>query len=150
MQQQPRKKKTGVLDNAVSFIVVSGIAGAIVSLAAFGIGLSESEKTGMTMAFATIILFETILAFNCRSEKNVFQINPFGNKGLVLATIASLAALALATAIPQLQIALGTVSLSPTNWAIVTMLAMPSLIMPFLEKPLKAVNLRECPIMFKN
>ncbi|MDD5163769.1 MAG: cation-translocating P-type ATPase [Candidatus ainarchaeum sp.] len=140
MQQQPRKKKTGVLDNAIPFIIVSGIVGAIVSLAAFAIGFSESEKTGMTMAFATIILFETILAFNCRSEKNAFQISPFGNKSLVLATIASLAALALATTIPQLQIALGTVSLAPTSWAIVIMLAMPSLIIPFLEKPLKSVN----------
>jgi Ca2+-transporting ATPase len=140
MNQKPREKKTSILDcKTVSFVLISGIAGAIVSLAAFGIGIAESTKTGMTMAFATLILFETILAFNCRSEKNVFQINPFGNKSLVLATIASLIALAAAITIPQLQTAIGTVPLNPENWLIALLLATPALIIPYMEKLLQKI-----------
>ncbi|MDD5148270.1 MAG: cation-translocating P-type ATPase [Candidatus ainarchaeum sp.] len=139
MRQKPRAKKTGILDNTISFIIVSGIAGAVVSLAAFGIGLSYGETTGRTMAFATLILFETALAFNCRSEKNAFQTSPFGNRGLVLAAILSIAALAATVTVPGLQALIGTTGLSPAQWAVSACLALVALAIPFLEKPLQKI-----------
>src|SRR3989344_119443 len=137
MLEKPRKKSQGILHNTISFILVSGIIGAVFTLVSFRIGLMQNIETAQTMAFATIIIFETIIAFNCRGTKNIFQINPFGNKSLVLAAIVSIAALAAIITIPAAGIFLGVKSISAAEWAIAIALALPAMIIPFLEKPLQ-------------
>ncbi|MBN1940752.1 MAG: cation-translocating P-type ATPase [Candidatus Diapherotrites archaeon] len=142
MLNKPRKKNEGVLHKTVPFIIIAGLVGAVFSLLAFQIGLAhnpENVVTARTMAFATIILFETILAFNCRSERNVFQMNPLSNKGLVAATVISLVALIAIVTIPWLQYLLSTTSLSLEQWAIAIAFSLPALAIPLIEKPFRKI-----------
>ena len=57
----------------------------------------------------------------------------------MLAALVSLAALAATVTIPQLQLLIGTTSLSAGNWAIAIALALPALVIPLLENALRKV-----------
>jgi len=137
MSKSPRKKHEGILHNTVPFIFVAGMLGAVMALAAFRIGMASGITEARTMAFATLIIFETIIAFNCRSEKTIFEMDPFGNKSLVIATIVSLGLMLAVINIPMIQLLLSTSFLSMKQWAIVIGLALPAAIAPYFVKAFK-------------
>jgi len=101
------------------------------------IGFSANYETGITMALTTLILFELILVFNCRSEnKTVFEMPFFGNKLLVLAVAGSFLVHLIVMYVPFLADALKIVPLNG-EWLVVILLSLPALIVPYISRIFK-------------
>ena len=78
-----------------------------------------------TMAFMQATIRELMVVWNCRSErKNAFRVGFTSNKWLLIAVVAS----ALVTIMIPFTGLLGTVRLSPTDWAIVLPLSLSGLL----------------------
>ncbi|MEK7669135.1 MAG: HAD-IC family P-type ATPase [Patescibacteria group bacterium] len=75
---------------------------------------------GLSIALATMALFQWFSAWNCRSEsKSIFQMNPFSNMYLVSATISVIFFQIFAIYNPFMQKVLHTTSLSLSEWLII-------------------------------
>jgi Ca2+-transporting ATPase len=94
-------------------IVIRGIFIGLSTLASFTtvMRLGGSVEACRTAALITLVASQLIHVFECRSEhKSIFRMNPFGNMKLVGAVLLSVAALAAAVMIPQLQLVFSTVT----------------------------------------
>ena len=76
MQKPPRDSKETLFSGGLgTAIFVQGTVIALLTLAAFFIGVAKSQATGMTMAFLTLSLCEIFHSFNLRSrDKSLFAL----------------------------------------------------------------------------
>lgn len=147
MSKPPRNPKKSILDEMKAFIVVSTIILSIAGFIAFFYGLQIDQMNGVdlfnlsqpskarTMAFTTVVIFELFLVFSCRREnKTALELNPFGNKWVVLAVISSLALQLLVLEIPFFQLVFKTTSLSIIDWLVIILLSLSSVLVPYFER----------------
>ncbi len=135
MQKNPRNPKEHILHRMLGFILIAGIVSTISVLAAFCYGLQFSTEKAQTMAYATLIMFELFLVFNCRQEDKTFlEINPFTNKKLLIAIIISFILMVITIQIPQLNPIFKTIPLSFNDFAIVAVAGLAALIVPYIER----------------
>ncbi|MBE6598997.1 MAG: cation-transporting P-type ATPase, partial [Ruminococcaceae bacterium] len=97
MKRKPKPKDEGIFANGFGVrTVLQGVMFGILSLAAFFFGheITGSDDGGRTLAFMVLALSQIVQAFNMRSDRSLFRINPFGNRTLNLAALASFALVA--------------------------------------------------------
>lgn len=89
MKEKPRDIRTPLLNREFARrVIVEGSLIAIVTLAAFHIGLSTGDAAiASTMAFATLCLSRLLHGFNARAKQSIFKIGVFSNKYIWLAVI---------------------------------------------------------------
>lgn len=134
MKEKPRKKNEGILKGMPLFIIISGIVSTVAVLLVFEEYLSFGVEKARTMAFASLVLFELVLVFSCRSEKHsALSMNPFSNKYLVLAVLASAAMLFLAISVPEFDLLFKTTELGLWEWAVVALAALSALTVPVIH-----------------
>ncbi|MCW1309910.1 MAG: calcium-translocating P-type ATPase, SERCA-type, partial [Candidatus Nanoarchaeia archaeon] len=123
MKRPPRDPKQGVLYGRFASILASFFTQFFGTAGIFCLSYyiwKEPLQEAMTMAFIQATFQELATVWNCRSEKkSVFRMNPFTNKFLVIAVLASLVLTASLTIVPVFQQMFGTVALSLTDWIIV-------------------------------
>ncbi|MBF0408214.1 MAG: HAD-IC family P-type ATPase [Candidatus Riflebacteria bacterium] len=125
MQKPPRKFDEPLLSNVMrTQIVVVSVMMAIGTLIAYKIGLGLAEgaagvKVASTMAFCTIVFFQLLNIFNCRSfEKSLFSISFTGNMTLIGSVILAVVLQLGAIYVPFMQNLFGVVGLSFSQFAI--------------------------------
>jgi P-type Ca2+ transporter type 2C len=139
MQRPPRNPAEPIIDwemrvgTAVQAVVKTGSV-----LAAYAWALARFPDTlgaAQTVAFITLVISELLRAYTSRSEHHsVFAVGLFSNRWMVWATGASLVLLLLVAYVPFLQPVFGTVSLGPTEWAVILALSLVSPIAAELTK----------------
>jgi len=107
MDQKPRNSKEKLLNKKTLFkIVVQGLGLALAALLSFTLGLLISGSglaQARTMVFVTVVFGELIRTYSARSEsKFLFQMNPFSNRSINIAVLASLLLVLLLVYIPPL------------------------------------------------
>lgn len=116
MFKKPRPKKEGILKGSVSFLVLAGIFGACASLIMYFLNLDQGVTKARTLALTTLILFELLLVFVARKEKeSVFSKNILENIYIPIAVLASLI-LHLLLIYTPLSTIFGVTSLTITDW----------------------------------
>jgi len=126
MHRKPRNPRTGIFTRTVIILmVVGGVWSALVNIGIFAWVLNSGGtlKQAMTMTFVSLVLIQFFKAYNFRSDHHSVLDKPFANKWLNLAILWELILLALIIYLPFLQGPFGTVSLSPTDFGIVAVLA---------------------------
>ena len=117
MEKKPRSPKEGVLSGTALFILAAGIAACLASLGIFVLESGTSVERARTMAFTTLVMFELLFVFNCKSEtRSVFRINPFSNKKLLAALGISALLQISVIYLPFLQSLFGTTGLDVLDW----------------------------------
>lgn len=123
MKRKPRHPKEGIFARKLGWKVVSrGFLIGLVTLLAF---LTIYRKNpdqleyAQTVAFATLVLTQLIHVFDCRSEKSVFNRNPFGNMYLVWAVISSILLMLIVIYVPSLQQIFHTLPIIPKDWLLI-------------------------------
>ncbi|MBL5766636.1 calcium-translocating P-type ATPase, SERCA-type [Bacillus sporothermodurans] len=123
MKRKPRHPKEGIFARKLGWKVVSrGFLIGLVTLLAF---LTIYRKNpdqleyAQTVAFATLVLTQLINVFDCRSEKSVFNRNPFGNMYLVWAVISSILLMLIVIYVPSLQQIFHTLPIIPKDWLLI-------------------------------
>ncbi|MBO9130218.1 calcium-translocating P-type ATPase, SERCA-type [Bacillus sp. 165] len=156
MKRKPRHPKEGVFARGLGWKIISrGFMIGFVTLLAFIIAYNQNPnelKYAQTVAFATLVLSQLILVFDCRSEHSVFHRNPFGNMYLVGSVIISLLLMLVVIYYPPFQPIFDTLPIKSRDWlliiglsAIPTFLLVGSLLTKNKEKPIiykKQVNLK--------
>jgi Ca2+-transporting ATPase len=99
----------------------------------------EAQAKAMTVAFVTMAMFQVWNALNCRSLKSsVFRLKITSNRWLLLGIALSSSLLYLSTELPFFQAGLGTVPLSPWDWAAVVMVTSTILVVEEIRKYVQA------------
>ncbi|QRF23786.1 calcium-translocating P-type ATPase, SERCA-type [Alicyclobacillus sp. TC] len=127
MKRRPRNVHEGIFARGMGTKILSrGILIGIVTLAVFMYTLQREHNLHLaqTMAYATLTMAQLILVFDCRSlEGGILKRNFFGNIWLILAVVSSVLLFLITLYVPSIARAFDTVALSPTQWAIVLVLA---------------------------
>ncbi|MBM7701806.1 calcium-translocating P-type ATPase, SERCA-type [Metabacillus iocasae] len=127
MKRKPRHPKEGVFARGLGWKVISrGFLIGVVTLAAFMIVYDDTPANleyAQTIAFATLVMAQLIHVFDCRSEKSIFDRNPFENLYLVGAVISSILLMLVVIYYPPLQPIFHTMSIAPREWLIILGLA---------------------------
>lgn len=139
MKRAPRNPKEGVFARGLGFkIITRGILIGIVTLIAFMVTYQNNPDNllyGQTIAFTTLVMAQLIHVFDCRSEKSVFDRNPFENLYLVLAVVSSILLLLVVVYWAPLQPVFHTMSLGLRDWMLVLGLAaLPTVLFGFTKK----------------
>ncbi len=137
MHTPPRRPDAKLIDSTmIQNIVVLGVLMAVGTLFLFNWEWKqEGEASARTIAFATMAMFQVFNALNCRSRtRSVLKIGFFANKYLLIAIVASFSLNVLATTVPFLQTALGTVPLSLMEWVAVVLVASSILLVDEVRK----------------
>ncbi|MEM0342729.1 MAG: HAD-IC family P-type ATPase [Thermoplasmata archaeon] len=137
MHTPPRKPGAKLIDvTMVQNVIVLGILMAAGTLFLFNSEWSEEgEGSARTIAFATMAMFQVFNALNCRSRtRSIFKIGFFSNRYLLIAACSSFLLNLLATTLPPLRTALGTVPLSLSEWAFVIAVSASILVVDELRK----------------
>lgn len=102
MRYSPKKFTGNILEHRLTFLIINGIFGAIVSLTAFIIANPEADIIkARTIAVTTLMIYELFNSFNYKSlEQSLFKTGIFGNKKLVWANMSSIFAHSLLLYIP--------------------------------------------------
>ncbi|MDQ0245623.1 Ca2+-transporting ATPase [Bacillus fengqiuensis] len=123
MKRKPRHPKEGVFARGLGWKVISrGFLIGIATLAAFIIvydNTPENLDYAQTIAFATLVMAQLIHVFDCRSDKSVFDRNPFENLYLVAAVISSILLMLVVIYYPPLQPIFHTMPIMPREWLII-------------------------------
>lgn len=123
MKRNPRSPKEGVFSRGLGWKVVSrGFLIGIVTLLAFMMTYKNDPSRlqyAQTVAFASLVMAQLILVFDCRSEKSVLARNPFGNQFLVWAVISSLALVLVVIYYPPLQTIFHTLPIAGKDWFLI-------------------------------
>ncbi len=125
MKRKPRDPKKSILNKMVPFMLAGGILFGLISLTLFFEEFNNgSLEKARTIVFTTIIVFELLFVFNCRSEKEpIWKINPFSNKLLLISvTIALLLQIAIVY-LPFFNALFKTIPLNLFDWVIVALLS---------------------------
>ena len=108
MDRKTNQNKNIFTKGIVYRILYQGIVIGLITLVAFFLGLSTPDVTvleritiGETMAFIVLATSQLVHIFNIRNpKKSIFKSNPFNNKLLLIAVIASFGIILLITNIP--------------------------------------------------
>lgn len=120
MKKKPNKDKKVFTKSRIWRVTYQGIMIGLITLAAFIIGLATPDnilpevegltseqikvEIGQTMAFITLAFAELVHVFNIRNaKKSIFKTQPFKNKMLLLALLASAMLMVIILAIPSLR-----------------------------------------------
>ena len=135
-------------------IVLQGFMFGLLTLVAFWIGTGYSftelangalatDKTalsaGQTMAFIVLAFSQIVQAFNMRSGRSLLRLNPFSNKMLNLAALATVLLTVLLLFTP-VRIAFGLVLLQPTMYLIAVGLFMIPFVVMEIAKALGLIK----------
>lgn len=127
MQRPPRNPEQGILYGRVALIIVSFLTQFLGTAFVFSLEyfvLNSSLEKARTMAFMQVAIRETLVVWNCRSEKhNAFKVGFLSNKLLLLSVVASLLLTASLLYVPSLQIMFHVVPLGVSDWIIVSLVA---------------------------
>lgn len=142
MERAPRSQKEGILSGAGAFLLASGILACLVTLGIFMLEYGpDSIEKARTMAFTTLVMFELMFVFNCRSDtRSAFRMNPFSNSKLILALVSSVALQVAIVYLPFMQVLFGTTALGVLDWLKVIALSLVGLaILPevFMRKSVR-------------
>ena len=121
MTQKPKPKKEGIFAHGYGVqIVLQGCMFGGLTLIAFWLGehMIDTEHAGQTMAFIVLAFSQIVQSFNMRSNRSLFRINPFGNKTLNLAALATVVLTAGVLFIPGVNSAFGLEVLPAHMYAI--------------------------------
>lgn len=94
MNKKPKPKNEGLFANGFGVrVVIQGIFFGLLALLAYKLGewYTGELKGGQTMAFIVLALSQVFHAFNVRTDKSLFKINPFSNGKLNFAVLSSIA-----------------------------------------------------------
>jgi P-type Ca2+ transporter type 2C len=123
MRRKPRHPKEGVFARGLGWKVISrGFLIGIVTLAAFMIVYYRNPDElayAQTIAFATLVMAQLIHVFDCRSEKSIFERNPFGNLYLIGAVISSILLMLVVIYYPPLQPIFHTLPILARDWLLI-------------------------------
>lgn len=104
LKEQPRDPKVGILTKeTIKQLGVQGILIAIVTMAAYFIGLKTSWAIATTMAFSTLCLARLFHGFNCRSKHSLYHIKLSSNPYAIMAFIVGFIFLTTILMIPTLH-----------------------------------------------
>lgn len=104
LREKPRDPSVGILTkNFFMKIFTQGGLIAVVVLAAYHLGLTESAALASTMAFVTLALARLFHGFNCRSHQSVLRIGLLSNRYSIYAFLGGVVLLALVLFIPALH-----------------------------------------------
>ncbi|MEI2440310.1 calcium-translocating P-type ATPase, SERCA-type [Priestia megaterium] len=127
MKRHPRHPREGIFARGLGWKVVSrGFLIGAATLAAFMIVYDNDPdrlQYAQTIAFATLVMAQLIHVFDCRSEKSIFDRNPFQNLYLVGAVISSIILMLVAIYYPPLQPIFHTMAIAPREWLVILGLA---------------------------
>lgn len=118
MKRKPLAPNQGIFPKKtiiLMFILATNIALALLPQFAWLLPKAGLIKA-QTMAFVTLVMIEMVNSYNSRSQKSLFQINPFGNKWLNFAVLSSLITTFLIIQIPFMAKLFGTVTLNASEW----------------------------------
>lgn len=139
MKHPPRDPKEGIFARGLGLKIISrGFLIGIVTLIAF-ILTYENDPSHLvyaqTVAFSTLVVSQLIHVFDCRSEKSVFDRNPFSNLYLLGAVLSSLALLLVVIYWEPLQPVFHTTFLGLRDWMLIVALsAIPTVLFGFYRK----------------
>lgn len=123
MKRKPRHPKEGVFSRGLGWKVVSrGFLIGIVTLAAFMIVYYRNPNDlayAQTVAFATLVMAQLIHVFDCRSEKSIFDRNPFENMYLIGAVVSSILLMLVVIYYPPLQPIFHTIPILLRDWLLI-------------------------------
>lgn len=135
MNEKPRDINTPILNKSFAIeIVVEGMIIAIATIAAFHIGLADSNLVASTMAFSTLCAARLLHGFNSRSKFSIFKIGLFSNKMVWLAVLIGFALLNLVLWFPPLMEVFEIAALSGEQYATIVGLSCLPLIVIQLYK----------------
>lgn len=133
MRQKPRGADFPLLTQEMKTIIFT--IGIITDIMLMGLFIWLWQKTGditytRTMVFATLTLDSLLFVFSCKSlRKNIWQIDLFSNKFLILAFVVGVTMLLSAIYFAPFQMLLKTQSLNMSDWAILLTLALIELVL---------------------
>ncbi|MDD2233409.1 MAG: calcium-translocating P-type ATPase, SERCA-type [Desulfitobacteriaceae bacterium] len=112
---------------------IIGLGTLVVFAAALFLG--EDLQSARTMAFCTIVFFQLIHVFDCRSEKRgIFEMSFFSNIYLVAAVTVSILMQLAVVYVPVLQVIFKTTPLAGWQWVLILSVACaPTLFMGFVH-----------------
>lgn len=139
MNKKPRPKKQSILTKRVlGNIGIEGLIIAVVTMAAFYIGLVQSADTASTMAFAVLCLTRLVHGFNCKSDGPVwFTKKMWNNKGMIGAFLIGFGLLNAVLLIPALQQVFAVVPLNMSQLGSVYGLAIAAFVIIQLLKTIR-------------
>lgn len=114
MQRKPKPKDEGIFAHGLGVrIVLQGLMFGVLTLIGYKVGeiFTETPEGGQTVAFITLSVSQIVQAYNMRSDRSLFKINPFSNGKLNLAALVSVALIALVLFTPGVNGAFGLVTL---------------------------------------
>ncbi|MFP3984402.1 MAG: cation-translocating P-type ATPase [Candidatus Bathyarchaeia archaeon] len=126
MDQPPRKPTAKIVNREILMNTI--YVGFFMMMGTLWIFVNE-WNSGMlvraqTLGFTTMAMFQVFNSLNCRSRtKSVFELGCFTNKYLFVAITISILLQVLVTVLPPLQVALGTVPLSPLEWLTIVLVS---------------------------
>lgn len=140
MERPPRKKEESIFAGGMlPFLVINSVLMCLIATWMFLWGMQWGIEKARTLVFTTLVVYQLILVFNCRSEnKSLLQMDPFSNKYLVIGVIGSFALQLLAVYTPFMQTIFGTVSLDLFDWTVIVLFSLISTIISprfFYKKP---------------
>jgi Ca2+-transporting ATPase len=159
MRRKPRQSGTGVL-TAQDWWRLAGIGsvmmlgtlavldayypGGLFTLFAAGSGPNAADEAhARTMAFTTLMMFQLVNVFNCRSTWRSAFVGFFGNRWLLGAVALSALTHVLVIYVPFLQVAFHTVPLSALDWLVATGVA--AVLLLVMEAAKLALRTRQQP-----
>nr|WP_154308822.1 calcium-translocating P-type ATPase, SERCA-type [Metabacillus lacus] len=123
MNRKPRHPNEGVFARGLAWKVLSRgfLIGAATLIAFLVVYNREPEQLAyaQTIAFATLVMAQLIHVFDCRSERSIFERNPFGNPYLIGAVASSIVLMAVVIYYPPLQPIFHTVAIELRDWLLV-------------------------------
>ncbi|MFW6353433.1 MAG: cation transporting ATPase C-terminal domain-containing protein, partial [Verrucomicrobiota bacterium] len=139
VQRPPRPKREGILTRLL--LERLAIVGLWLSAGVLGVfywmwdGREENLMLARTGALTTLVLFQMVHVFNCRSEHDsIFRKSLFSNKILFIGVVASLAAHVAVIYLPWTQDLLSLAPLEWTHWLLAFGVALTALIVNELHK----------------
>ncbi len=120
MKRKPRDPEQSILgDGLMVDILLQGVMIGSLSLAAFMIGLRDSEVAARTMTFLTLSFAQLVHSYNVRSRsQSLFKIGIFRNKRLNQGVLVSFLAMAVVYFVPALRAIFKLKLLTTTELAI--------------------------------
>ncbi len=160
MTRPPRRPDSRLIDRPMAiFVVTTGLLGFVAALITFlwvlityggtvpgilseavnwgtdiaptGLPWSFVLDHGRTAVFASIVVFEMLLVWNCRDEhRPVWKTRIRKSKTLMLAVAASVLVILMTIYVPIFQSLFGTVPLYSMDWLVILAVAVPALLIP--------------------